>query len=517
MSVVDLGLAACVSMSAREINFSDPRVVAAMKVLGITAENLRPKEPNITDDVKLPGSPDSAARQDMARMRFEKNEALRQRWLKEVKEAAAAINEADVDGLVGVGAGASLPSQFTVQHFENMSHDRMEKQREKLEEQRKRNKSEIQRALEEKLTNEQKAEMAQKRQEDQRKRFLELQKEQKVQNLQKADKRKDRTNKNRENLKQIAQSAREKMRELDTKLKTTCKAAWEKAQSTRVGDEQKRKERRDHMDKIFEARDREDDAQHNKRVEAYMAQMDKEQLCEQRLEEKKDERIQRAYAARARFADKIKMLHEEQEEEDLKRHNKGFKDLTDKIDTHKARAEELMKAKVTALTDARTNRYTKVQNHKEERKEEEKQQTKDARRRLRDAVDKGSIARSRVQNETKYKVSEYQDINNELVLTNKERLRLAEDHRREQAISRLHANTARTRVYQDERSLLNQQRKAIQKENMIEKASLGIALTGIRDTSPKKVNELLKNLDLPLLKMEESKEEAEEGEGEKRK
>ena len=39
---------------------------------------------------------------------------------------------------------------------------------------------------------------------------------------------------------------------------------------------------------------------------------------------------------------------------------------------------------------------------------------------------------------------------------------------------------------------------------------VGIALTGIRDTSPKKVNELLKNLDLPLLKMEESKEEAEE-------
>lgn len=499
-----LGRVTFVSMSAKEINVSDPRVQAAMKVLGITADNLRPKEQTIIENADI----DPDAVQNMARVRHEKNEALRQRWLKEVKDAAEAISDADVDALLG--PSTSVPSQFSAMHFDSLSHDRMEKQKAKLEEQRNRNRNQIQRAIEEKMSAEQKAELERKREEDQRKRLLELKKEQKVKVQSQIEFRKARTAKNHENLMQLAQSAREKMRSLDNKLKTLGKAAWEKTQSARVGDEQKRRERREKMDRIWEARDHEHESLHNSRMEAYKAQIEKEQEMEQRLEEKKDERIQKAYAARAKFAEKIGKLHEEQEEEEMKRYNKQFKDHYDKLDSGKARAEELMKAKVSALTDARTNRHAKAITNKEAHKEQEKQQIKDTRRRLRDAVDFAGLARTKKQQETKYTVSESQDITNELVLTNKERIKLSEEHRREQAINRLHANTARTQVFADERTLLTQQRKNIQKEHMMDKNTLRIALGGIRDSSPKKVNELLKNLDLPQMNFgQESKEETE--------
>merc|ERR1719335_673833 len=101
----------------------------------------------------------------MAKMRHKKHEELRQRWLKEVKDAAAEINETDAEALMG--PSTSMPSQ-SVANFENMSYDRLEKQKEKLEEQRKRNRSEIQRALVEKMNSEQKAETEKKREEDQR-------------------------------------------------------------------------------------------------------------------------------------------------------------------------------------------------------------------------------------------------------------------------------------------------------------------------------------------------------------
>jgi hypothetical protein len=238
---------------ADEINLSDPRVTAAMKVLGIKEENLIPREFECPKDA-------SEAREEMAKMRHKKHEELRQRWLKEVKDAAAEINETDVDALMG--PSTSMPSQ-SAQNFENMSFDRLEKQKEKLEEQRKRNRSEIQRALEEKMNSEQKAETEKKREEDQRKRLMELRKEQKVKVQSQVDKRKERTSKNQQNLLNIAQSAREKMRELDNKLKTTCRVAWEKAQSARIGDEKKRREHRERVEKLFEARDSKDEKSHS--------------------------------------------------------------------------------------------------------------------------------------------------------------------------------------------------------------------------------------------------------------
>lgn len=482
---------------ADEINLSDPRINAAMKILGIKEENLRPKECEVPK-----GS--SEARETMARVRYEKQEALRQRWLKEVKDAAAAIDEADLEAL---GPSTSMPSQ-SAQNFDNLSYDRLEKQREKLEEQRKRNRSEIQRALEEKMNGEQKAESEKKREEDRQKRLLELRKDKQIKLQSQVDKRKERTSKNNENLLQIAKTAREKMRELDTKLKTTCRMAWEKAQSARIGDEQKRRERREHMDRTLATRDHEDELLHTKRMEAYRAQIDKEESLEKKLEEKKEERLQKAETSRAKFAERIRNLHAEHADEEMKKHNKGFKDLTEKLDSGKARAEELMKLKISTLVDVRTNREAKAQMNQQTQREEDKKKLKEARKKFGVTVDSAGLSRSKNQTENRYKVAEGLDITSELVQTNKERINLAEDHRREQAIARVKANTARNMTFQDERAMMMMQRKAIQKENLIDKNSLRIALGGIRDPSPKKVNELLKNLDLPLLK-EESKGETE--------
>lgn len=307
---------------------------------------------------------------------------------------------------------------------------------------------------------------------------------------------------------QLAQAAREKMRELDSKLKSTCKVAWEKAQSARIGDEKKRREKREHMDRIFEVRDHEDELQLNKRMEAYKAQITKEQIVEENLQQRKDQRVQRAETARARFAEKIKALQEEQAEEELNRYNKGFKDLYDKLDSGKMRAEELQKAKVSTLAEVRTNRHEKAHQNREQGKEALKEHIKGTRRRLR-SVEFASTSRERSQNETRYRVEEHLDITDELVQKTKERMKLADDHKREQAIARVQANAARSRVYQEEQENLAAQRRLIQKENMINKTTLRTALGRVRDTSPKKVNDLLKSLDLPPLQIEESKEETE--------
>lgn len=479
---------------ADEINCQDPRITAAMKVLGITEENLSPREFRPKDS--------SEAGEAMAKLRFEKHEAQRQRWIKEVKDAAAEINEADVAALMNQ-TSTSLPSQLA-QNFENTSMERMEKQKQKLEEQRNRNRSEIQRALEEKMNSEQKTELKNKREEEQRKRILELRKEQKMKVQSQAEQRRQRTNKNHENLLAIAQTAREKMRELDTKLKKVGRAAWEKAQSARSGDEQKRREQREGVEKRIEAKNSKYEKSLNERLELYQAQIEREEEMEKRLVEQKEQRLQKAETARAKFAERIRNLHQEHADEEMKRHNKGFKDLTEKLDSGKQRAEELMKARVQGLVEGRTSRHTKAQMNQEAQKEEDKQKMRDARKKFQEKVQAPGTSRSMGPSETRYKVSESLDITNELVLTNKERINLADDHRREQAIARLHANAARHRVFQQERATVDLQRQNIQKENMIDKSAMRIALGGIRDPSPKKVNELLKTLDLPLLKLEDS-------------
>merc|ERR1719272_1028539 len=86
-----------------------------------------------------------------------------------------------------------------------------------------------------------------------------------------------------------------------------------------------------------------------------------------------------------------------------------------------------------------------------------------------------------------------------MVHETKARIQRADEYARKQTIARVQSNAQRVQALMEQKDILHKQRAQMQKEALMERSTMKNTIEGIKDPQPKKVNHLLKAMDLPLL------------------
>lgn len=498
------------------VDLSSPRVQAAMRITGATVQNLTPRP---LGDLKKEGMTESQAQ--LAKVRHEKNEDRRKRLLQEIQETANALQEADVDALLSPTTIAPT-SQVTLSpqskefdklltpSMKDLFDKMLDKQKDDMEETKKRSRSEIQRMLGEKIGASERKEHGDKKAEDERKVLADFKKEQKVTLAATVEARKKKHEKNAERLAEMEKAERKRMRELSTKLKETCDVAFEKAKQTRMGDEGKRQENRERMERINASKHRFQEELHGQRVEKYERQiMNEEILKDRRIEEKHMHMLQKQDEWGAKFTKKMNSVQMKQIEDEQKRET-NYKESSEKHESARDRAEELQKEKLQALAAEKTKRWNKLGTNQVANKEAYKLQVKEFRRKTTAGVDAALTYRDSVRGGAVQKLQDSREMVTSMVEETKARIKRADEYARKQTIARVQSNAARVQALMEQKDYLHKQRAANQKDCLIEKSHMKTTIECIKDPQPKKVNQLLKAMDLPLIPTGEHKE-GEEG------
>lgn len=489
------------------VDLSSPRVQAAMRIMGATVQNLTPRAP---PDLKKEGM--TAAQQTLAKTRHEKNEIRRKRLLQEIDDTANALQEADVDALLSPNvvspsattAPAKEFDKFLTPSMKDLFEKMADKQKDDFEETKKRSRNEIQRMLVDKIGANERQENENKKLEEEKRILNEQRKEQKSNVVAAAQKRDGKHAKNAERLAEMQKQERIRMRESWTKKKETCDVAFEKAKQTRAGDESKRQENRERMERILESKNRFHEELHGKRTEAYERQIANEEILkDRRLEEKHAQMLQRQDEWGAKFAKKMNAVQMKQHEDEVKRETE-FKERTEKLGDARARADELQKEKLERLAAEKNKRLTKLGTNQAANKELYKQDLKKWKTQLAKSYDGG------VQDDAKQKLMDTREMMNGMVNETKARIKRADEYARNQTIARVTSNAARVQALMEQKEYLQKQRMMAAKDALIEKSTMKVTIETLKDPHPKKVNQLLKAMDMPLLPTGEHKE-GEEG------
>lgn len=488
------------------VDLASPRVQAAMCIMGATVSNLTPRP---LGDLKKEGMTES--QQQLAKLRHEKNEIRRKRLIQEIDETANALQEADVDALLMKDMpspsqlSAPQPKDFDkllTPSMKNLFDAMVEKQKEDVEETKKRSRSAIQRMLHEKIGFDGpggKMERIHQREEDKKKVLHDLRKEQKAQLIASVEARKKKHEKNAERLAEQQKAERIRMKELSTKLKETCDVAYEKAKHTRMGDEGKRQENRERMERINESKQRFQQELHEKRVERYEKQlMEENNLQESMLEEKHRKMTERQDQWGAKFTKKMTAVQVKQLEDEQKRES-DYKESQDKLQSARGRAEDLQKEKLDQLAKNKQTRWNKLGTNQAAAKEAYKATVKEYKQRAIKGVETANTYREAHRDDAKQKLIDTRDMMTGMVQETKARIQRADEYARKQTIARVQSNAARVQALMEQKEFLHRQRVANQKECMIERCHMKTTIDNIKDTQPKKVNQILKNLDLPLI------------------
>eukprot|EP00746_Dinoflagellata_sp_MGD_P160876 gnl/MRDRNA2_/MRDRNA2_87818_c0_seq1.p1 gnl/MRDRNA2_/MRDRNA2_87818_c0~~gnl/MRDRNA2_/MRDRNA2_87818_c0_seq1.p1 ORF type:complete len:513 (-),score=174.62 gnl/MRDRNA2_/MRDRNA2_87818_c0_seq1:70-1608(-) len=489
------------------VDLTSPRVQAAMRIMGATVQNLTPRPP---PDLKKEGM--TAAQQSLAKTRHEKNEIRRKRLLQEIDDTANALQEADVDALLSPNvvsppattSPAKEYDKFLTPSMKDLFEKMADKQKDDFEETKKRSRAEIQRMLVEKIGANERQELENKKLEEEKRILNDQRKEQKSNVVAAAQKRDTKHAKNAERLGEMQKAERIRMRELSTKLKETCDVAFEKAKQTRAGDEGKRQENRERMERINESKNRNHEELHAKRTEAYERQIANEEILkDRRLEEKHAQMLQRQDEWGAKFAKKMNAVQLKQHDDEVKRETE-YKERAEKLGDARARADELQKEKLEKLSTEKNKRLNKLGANQAANKEQYKASVKKWKQQA------SKIYDGAAENDAKQMLMDTREMMTSMVQETKARIKRADEYARNQTIARVTSNAARVQALMEQKEYLQKQRATAIKESLIEKSTMKVTIENIKDPHPKKVNQLLKTMDLPLLPTEK-KQEGEEG------
>lgn len=521
------------------VDLSSPRVQAAMRIMGATVQNLTPRPP---PDLKKEGM--TAAQAELAKTKHEKSEIRRKRLVQEIDDTANALQEADVDALLSpnvVSPEKNLlsphkkgltPSMKDLMADKKDDHegssnvksskdgrvttmqDMLErmaiKQKDDFEETRKQTKADIGRMLTEKEESYNRHEKECEKLEKEKEILREINKEKKREALERAQRRDAKHMKNAERLQEAQKAERAKMRERWTEKKEKLDVAFEKAKE-KSGDESKKQENKERMERFLESRSKLGiDVQKQRRIEAYQMQVAEEPILkDRRLEEKHAQMLQKQDEWGAKFTKKMNYVHLKQHEDEVKRETE-FKERAEKLGSARERADELQKEKLSTLAAEKSKRLAKLGTNQAANKEAYKEQVKKWKQVSIAGVERVNTFRESRQDDAKQKLIETRDMMTGMVQEEKARIKRADDYARNQTIARVTSNAARVQALMEQKDALLKSRAAAQKEALIEKSHMKVTIEMLKDPHPKKVNQIRKDLDMPLLVTGENKE-GEEG------
>lgn len=469
------------------LDFGSPRIIAAMKVTGIEASEIM--EPSTIED-----NPNSARDDDASQRRMELMERKRRQLLRELDDAAAMLDETVVDAILAPSPSAASDARVL-----------LASEKQKIDSKRERARSEMQKELQREIGRKKAYESSQRGREDLKKRTKEAN-DVKAEDVQKRwEEVERRHNKQEESLartmKEDIAKRKETLKMLDESEKRVTKQADERRQACIKEAEERRKKMAEIAQKSLDIQQAlEDDILRKAAIAA-----EKQTQRQERLEKAAHEALQ---SKRSKFADKMGQVSDTLKDQQMER-EKTFKEHQERLE----RARQASRDHQADVSDrARTNRekeHEKWNSNRERAKKDNNDKVKKLRAELDDSHQKSIDVKEKWLEETVYKQLKTKGCMDEIVQQNKARIARSEECAREQTLAKIRHTKEKISSQEEQRNEAMKYRTAALRDEMVERTQLNEVKTVMRDASTKRINQLLKEMGMPILPTEGVKEEGE--------
>lgn len=476
-----------------KLDMDSPRVVAAMKVTGIDAADLV--------EVKLPELSPNGRKEEGLQRRAELMDRKRRQLLRELDDTAAALDDSLVEAILSPSA---IEASMAVS-----ANELLQAEKAKIDQRRERAKGEIQKELEREMERKQAFESTQKSREDWRKRVKERH-EGRAEDVAKREDARRRHDANMdEKFKTATKLERDRRRELQKKLLETeervAKHVELRQQQLASEQEERRKKLSDIAQRNFEHRQADEDEKCRRIEES----LQRERERDERRQRAQEEAWAQAEQKRSKFSDKMSVVNERLQEEHQKRED-TYRENAEKLERFRQAGKDHRAEIAERARTAREKELTKWQANKEVRRKEYRERMTKTRAEISEGHARSVEVRERHLEDSVYKKAELRGYLQELVEQNKARISRSDACAKEQTLAKIRHTKDKIENHLDQRRQIMVHRTNARKDEMVGKARVHVLKTTMRDASTKRINQILKELDMPLLPTETAKEEGDE-------
>jgi len=479
-----------------KVDVDSPRIIAAMKVTGIGVMDIT--EPVLADAADIDNRTDGEQR------RAELMERKRKHLLQELDNAAKALDDTLVEAILSPKSVDAALAQD--------AKSLLDQEKQKIDASRDRCKSDMQKELEREMGRKFAYEGTQKGREEWRKRAKEKHDEKAQHLAELADINSKRLEKAAEAMRKVKKDEWDEKKETMKKIGLTndrvVKQAEERREVWAALGEERSKKMAEIAQKSLDIQRVDEEESYRKARERATKQAEREERMTAAAKEALD-------VKRAKDADKMGsvndlMIKQQGERETM------FKANTERLNSARASAAERQAEIAERCRATRAKEMEKWQVNRAAGRKEHREKCDEIRKEISDSFEKSITVREKYVEETVYAKAEMKGCMSELVGQNKARLARAGECTREQILAKVrHTKDKMSARDSDAKAVADYRTNAVRDE-MRTKTQMHELKTLIQDASPKRVNQLLKELDLPLLAAQGVKEETEEEEKQKK-
>lgn len=470
-------------------DFSSPRTLAAMKVTGIKQSDLL-LSPSATQEKESPVSEGLRRRQEVM-------ETKRRQLIRELERTLEALDESDIHAILTPPAvdSTSLDSK-------------LKKQREQVDKMRSRLRVELEKSVQ-RITEETQAHGAAKNQRDlAEKRQQEFNKEQEDELKAQRAKREAQMSKVQERLQQQAKEHRAKMKELSGKLDTSRERATQVVNDRQSGESEKSRELSGRFARIAERRIAHEQALEDEAIRRHTETTRREREVQERLAAKSQLMQDKVEERRGKVSGRGEKVQEAFLAQEKER-EKTFKDSLEKMESARLQSQERINEITEKARAQREKEFNKFKTNRQTLVKEWRQKQSALRSEVESSHTKSVEIRSKFFEDTVYAKAANRGIFRDVVELNKAKLQRSEESSREQTIAKLQRNMARDEMLEEQRKQIIKSRTAVIKGSMADRMHLEHLKNVSKDTkeaSVRRVNDMLRALDMPELPKSTSKE-----------
>jgi len=470
-----------------KLDFTRPRTIAAMKVTGILEQDLVAKP--------LSHYEKTLANPERAQQKFDMMERKRRQLIREVQVIEDTLDEDKMNFLLNTehkaeGGGIDLTAEYKAMQ-------------DKAESQRREVKMELQKIIGVEITKKEGHEEALKKRQEKEKAFLKVQAEERAKLVERANLKKKKEETMAERLKSRGMVLSKARRELDKKLQVSSDRATQHVEGKTQEWESIKQERRDKMAQIakrnldYLTNEAED------KMEKHDASLQKQLEIDDRLARVLEEKTGKAAEKQEKFTAKMLHVAETLEARQVAMEDNLKKSLGNLADARKRRSDEEKVNVVDSIRAKLTKERERWTKNRDTTRGELRGKMKELKAKI--GEDRGAVKDSQLE-ESNQERQEKRQFMEELVGMNKDRFRRSDDCEREKTLSKIQLTKDRIDSLIDQKNQVLHYRQGLMKETLVGQAQLNDMRLIIRDASPRKVNRLLKEMDMPPLQSGERKE-----------
>jgi len=449
-------------------------------------------------EIPMPEADPNVPRGENQLRRFELMERKRRQLIRELEDTAAALDETIVEAILSPTAADDL--------IEKDAHDTLNEEKRKIDVRRERVNREIQKEVEREMERNKAHDSDKKGREDWRRRLKEKNDEKAEELARRYDEIRRRTDKQEETLNKLSKEEWNKRKETMRKINETNERVtrqWEeKKQAWQNLSEERRRKIAEIVQKSMDIQKGVED----ENIRKFEIMRQKQSEREERMQKAAEEAL---HQKRSKFADKMTVVSKKMQDKQDQRertYEENLKRLEQARQAGKLHQEEVAER----VRTAREKEMDKWQANRESRRKETQEKMKKLKAELSDSHAKSLEVQQRHLEETVYRKADLNRSFHDLVEQNKARIGRAEESAREQTLAKIrHTKDKRSTQLSAQMQVINYRNNAI-REELIGRTHLNQLKLTMQDASTKRVNQLLKEFEMPPLLSEAAKEEGEE-------